>query len=87
MAYIICHSLYIFCAVLEAVLFLYIMSSWFPNATRFRGILLTLLDPIFVPVRGCLKRSVLNHATIDLTSMVTLILLSYLQSLFYGLSL
>jgi len=86
MTYVLCQALYIFCVVLESILFLYIVSSWFPNFAKIRSILLSLLDPIFVPIRICLKHSIINTSTADMTPMVTLIILSYLQTLFYGLS-
>ena len=86
MTYIVCHALYIFFMILESILFIYIISSWVPNTIKIRKLLLTLLDPLFVPIRYCLRHSVFNNSTIDLVPMVTLLVLSYLQSLFYGLS-
>lgn len=86
MTYIVCHALYIFFVILECVLFIYILGSWFPNALRFRALLLTLLDPIFVPIRFLLRKSVFYNAQRDLTPMVALILIFYLQSFFYGLA-
>lgn len=86
MTYILCRALYIFFVIMESVLFLYIISSWFPNAGKIRATLSTLLDPMFVPIRACLKHSVFSNHKIDLTPMITLIILSYLQTLFYNLS-
>ncbi|MFA9463615.1 MAG: YggT family protein [Velocimicrobium sp.] len=86
MTYIVFHAFYIFFVILESILFLYIISSWFPNSAKFRSLLLALLEPIFSPIRLCLKHSVMNNTSVDLTPMITLIILSYLQSLFYGLS-
>lgn len=86
MSYLIYHALYIFFMVLEGILFLYILSSWFPNSAKIRNLLLTLLDPLFIPIRFALKKSVFYNGMVDLAPMITLILLSYLQSLFYGLS-
>ncbi|MDK2809139.1 MAG: YggT family protein [Clostridiales bacterium] len=85
MAYVLSHSLYLFFMMLEMILFLYLVLSWFPNASRMRGVMLTLLDPIFTPIRFLLKHSILYNSSFDLTPMITLIVLSYLQSLFYNL--
>lgn len=86
MTYLICHALYIFFMVLEGILFFYILLSWLPSAGRLRALLFTLLEPVFVPLRACLRHSVFNSNGADLTPMVALILLSFLQSLFYNLS-
>lgn len=86
MTYIICHALYIFFIILEIILFLYIMSSWIPNAVRFRTLLTALLDPVFGPLRFLLHHSIFYNLSMDLTPMIALILISYLQTLFYGLS-
>lgn len=86
MTYLICHGLYIFFVILEGVLFFYILLSWLPQAVKLRAMLFVLLEPVFVPLRFCLRHSVFNSNGADLTPMVALIVLSFLQSLFYNLS-
>lgn len=77
------NSLYIFFVVLEMILFFYIMASWFPISTRIKSILVTLLDPILEPVRFLLKRSIFNTPTADISPIIGLVIISYLQQFFY----
>lgn len=78
-------AFYYFFLVLEGLLFLYIVSSWFPG-TKLRSFFYELLQPLFTPIRFLLKHSVFGSNFADFTPMIALILLSYLQSLFYQLS-
>lgn len=85
MTYLICQTFYYFFGILDFVLFLYILSSWFPNASKFRYILLEFLAPLFRPIQFCLKHSIFRTGIGDLTPMVALVILSYLQAFFYSM--
>lgn len=85
MAYLICQTFYYFFGILDGVLFLYILSSWFPNAGRFRRILAQFLEPLFGPIRWCLQHSIFRTGIGDLTPMIALVVLSYLQTFFYSM--
>lgn len=71
--------------ILEGILFLYIISAWFPG-TWLRTLLHELLQPIFSLIGLLLKHSIFKSNIGDFSPMLALILLSYLQSLFYQLS-
>ncbi len=85
MAHIVSLTFYYFFGVLDTILFLYIISSWFPNAQKVRYLLLMLLEPLFTPIRYCLKNSIFRTGYGDLTVMIALIVLSYLQTFFYSM--
>lgn len=78
-------ALYYFFIVLESVLFLYIISVWFPY-TAIRKFLYELLQPIFSLIQLLLKHSVFKSNLGDFSPMIALLLFSYLQTLFYQLS-
>lgn len=79
------HALYIFFIVLEIILFLYVITSWFPVNARFKNFLLTLLDPVLIPIRYLLKHSIFNTPTADLSVIIGFIVILYLQEFFYAL--
>jgi len=79
------NALYIFFVVLEIILFLYIITSWFPISIRIKNIFVTLLDPILEPVRFLLKHSIFNTPTADLSPIIGLVIISYFQQFFYVL--
>ncbi len=85
MTSIICQTFYYFFGVLDTILFLYILSSWFPNAQKIRYYLAQLLNPLFTPIRICLGHSIFRTGYGDLTPMIALIVLSYLQTFFYSM--
>lgn len=82
---IVCLTFYYFFGVLDTVLFLYILSSWFPTAQKIRNYLAQFLSPLFTPIRYCLSRSIFRTGYGDLTVMIALIVLSYLQTFFYSM--
>ena len=84
MTHMICQTFYYFFNILDTMLFLYILSSWFPNA-KIRYHLAKFLDPLFTPIRYCLAHSVFRTGRGDLTPMIALVVLSYLQTFFYSM--
>lgn len=78
-------SLYYFFMLMEGVLFLYIISVWFPG-TGFRKLLYSFLQPVLSLLQLLLKHSVFKSSPGDISPMIALLLFSYLQTLFYQLS-
>ena len=85
MVQLIFHGLYIFFFILEIVLCVSIISSWIPGCKTFKGILSELLEPMLLPIRFCLRHSIFHTKLIDLSPLLALIILSYLQTFFYQL--
>lgn len=85
MTSLIYYALYIFFVVLEIILFLYILTSWFPINNRFKNLLITLLAPVLDPVRYLLKHSIFNTPTADISPIIGLVIISFLQQFFYTL--
>ena len=83
MTHMICQTFYYFFNILDTMLFLYILSSWFPNTKRYH--LAKFLDPLFTPIRYCLAHSIFRTGRGDLTPMIALVVLSYLQTFFYSM--
>ncbi len=80
---VIYEALYVFFIVLEMILFLYVITSWFPMNNRIRGFLAILIDPILIPVRYLLKRSIFNTPTADLSPVIGFVIILFLQEFFY----
>lgn len=78
-------AFYYFFVILELILFLYIVSGWFPGR-KVRKMLYELLQPIFALLQLLLRNSVFKSSLGDFTPMLALLLFSYLQGLFYQLS-
>lgn len=81
---LICQAFYIFFVILQIVLLLYILLSWFPKGIHIRSFLLLILDPLFAPLRYFVRHSALQNSVFDITPMIALVVISYLQSLFYS---
>ncbi len=75
-------ALYVFFTVLEIILFLYVIASWFPNGKDIKEMLSTVLDPILVPVRYLLKHSIFNTPRADLAPIISFVIILFLQELF-----
>ncbi|WP_123608612.1 YggT family protein [Mobilisporobacter senegalensis] len=82
---VIINSLYIFCVVLEGILFLYILSTWIRISPKIQGIFNILLDPLLDPIRYLLKHSIFQVRNYDLSPIIGFLVLSYLQEFFYAL--
>lgn len=85
MTHLIGLTFYYFFGILDMVLFLYILSSWFPNSSKLRYLLLQFLNPLFTPIRFCLQHSVFRTGIGDLTPMIALVIISYCQTFFYSM--
>ncbi len=85
MAHLIFNTLYVFFIVLEMILFLYVITSWFPINNRIKSILVTLIDPILMPVRYLLKHSIFNTPAADLSPVISFVIILFLQEFFYVL--
>ncbi len=75
-------ALYIFFTVLEIILFIYVIASWFPLSNRFKSMLTFVLDPILEPVRYLLRHSIFNTPRADLSPMIGFIVILFLQEFF-----
>lgn len=84
MAGLIYQALYIFFVVLELLLFLFIFSTWLPAGNRITAFLYVLVEPMLVPIRFLLKRSVFQ-ARGDLSPIIAFVVLTFLQNFFYGI--
>ncbi|WP_455717106.1 YggT family protein [Anaerosporobacter sp.] len=85
MSNLIVNSLYVFFIVLEIILFTYFMMSWFPFNAKFKEFLITLIEPLLTPIRFLLKHSIFNTKVIDLSPMIALVVILFLQTIFYNL--
>lgn len=75
--------LYTFFIFLEIILYLYILSLWLPFNYKFKNILITLMTPLLQPIRYLLKKSIFNTPVIDISPIIALVVISFLQNLFY----
>lgn len=80
---IIMNALYVFFIVLEVVLFLSILSSWFHVSAKINELFDVLLGPILEPIRYLLKHSIFQVSNYDFATILGLLVMSYLQNFFY----
>lgn len=85
MANLIYNVFYVFFVVLEMILFLYILTSWFRISGKIKNILFTLIEPVLTPVRYLLKHSIFNSPAADLSPIISFIIIVFLQDFFYTL--
>ncbi len=83
MTHLFFNALYVFFIVLEMILFLYVITSWFPVNNRFKNFLTVLIDPILIPVRYLLKHSIFNTPAADLSPVIGFVIILFLQEFFY----
>jgi uncharacterized protein YggT (Ycf19 family) len=83
MAHLLYNTLYVFFIVLEMILFLYVITSWFPISHSIKGFLAVLIDPVLVPVRYLLKHSIFNTPAADLSPIISFVIILFLQEFFY----
>lgn len=76
------NAFYVFFVVLEIILFLYILTSWFRMNGKIKNILFTLIEPVLTPVRYMLKHSIFNSPTADLSPIISFIIIVFLQDFF-----
>lgn len=75
-------TFYIFFILLQIILLLSMLSSWFSGGTRFKNILSILIEPILTPVRSLLKHSIFNNPAGDLSPLIGFVIIIFLQKLF-----
>ncbi len=83
MTHLLFSALYVFFIVLEIILFLYVIISWFPINNFIRNLLTVLIEPILTPVRFLLKHSIFNTPTADLSPIISFVIILFLQEFFY----
>jgi uncharacterized protein YggT (Ycf19 family) len=79
MSILIYRTFYVFFNVIEIILFVYIISSWFPIPNGIKKIILTLINPFLDPIRFLLKRSIFNTSVSDFSPIIGIVILSFLQ--------
>lgn len=85
MTHLLFNALYVFFIVLEMILFLYVITSWFPINHNIKSFLVVLIEPILVPVRYLLKHSIFNTPAADLSPIISFVIILFLQEFFYVL--
>lgn len=73
-------TFYVFFNVIEIILFINLISSWFPIPNGIKKILVTLINPILDPIRFLLRRSIFNTPVSDFSPIIGIVILSYLQN-------
>ncbi len=72
-------AFYIFFLILEYSVFAYMILSWIPSLKGFRNLLSRFLDPLFTIIRYLMKHSVFRATQMDMTPLLAIFILSYLQ--------
>jgi YggT family protein len=78
-------TFYMFFVVLQIILLLYMVSSWFNGGEKFKNLLSLLIEPIITPVRFLLKYSIFGNLAADLSPLISFVLIMFLQDLFIRL--
>ena len=79
MVYYIIYCMEIFFIVLECLVVLFLVQSFFPLSQKVRLFFLMMVSPILFPMQKIMKYSMMNTFSIDLSPYVILIILSYLE--------
>lgn len=79
MVYYIIYCMEIFFIVLECLVVLFLVQSFFPLSQKVRLFFLMMVSPILFPMQKIMKHSMMNTFSIDLSPYVILIILSYLE--------
>jgi len=82
MAQIIYTTFYIFFMIMQLVLLLYMLSSWFRGGERIKNLLALLMEPILTPVRFLLKYSIFSNPAADLSPLIGFVIILFLQNFF-----
>ncbi len=82
MAYTIYTTFYVFFIVLQIILLLYMLSSWFTGGERIKSLLSLLIEPVLTPVRFILKYSIFNNPAADLSPLIGFVIILFLQDFF-----
>lgn len=79
MAQYIIYCMEIFFIVLECLVVLFLVQSFFPLPQKVRVFFLMMVSPILFPMQNLMKRSMMNTFSLDLSPYIILIILSYLE--------
>ena len=79
MVHYIIYCMEIFFIVLECLVVLFLVQSFFPLSQKVRIFFLMMVSPILFPMQKIMKYSMMNTFSIDLSPYVILIILSYLE--------
>ncbi|CDA85790.1 unknown [Clostridium sp. CAG:230] len=79
MVHYIIYCMEIFFIVLECLVVLFLVQSFFPLSQKVRLFFLMMVSPILFPMQKIMKHSMMNTFSIDLSPYVILIILSYLE--------
>lgn len=82
MAHTIYTTFYVFFIVLQIILLLYMLSSWFTGGERIKSLLSLLIEPVLTPVRFILKYSIFNNPAADLSPLIGFVIILFLQDFF-----
>ncbi|MGN6712044.1 YggT family protein [Anaerocolumna jejuensis] len=82
MAHTIYTTFYVFFIVLQIILLLYMLSSWFAGGERIKSLLSLLIEPVLTPVRFILKYSIFNNPAADLSPLIGFVIILFLQDFF-----
>lgn len=78
-------TFYMFFVVLQVILLLFMVSSWFNGGEKFKNLLSLLIEPILTPVRFLLKYSIFGNPAADLSPLISFVLIMFLQDFFVKL--
>lgn len=79
MVHYIIYCMEIFFIVLECLVVLFLVQSFFPLSQKVRLFFLMMVSPILFPMQKIMKHSMMNTFSIDLSPYVILNILSYLE--------
>lgn len=82
MIHIIYTTFYIFFIILQMILLLYMLLSWFTGGDSFKNLLSLLIEPVLTPVRFMLKYSIFNNPAADLSPLIGFVIILFLQDFF-----
>ena len=74
-------ALHLFFHILEACLVAYVIVSWVPYGKRLKRMLTVFLEPILSFVRYLLRHSIYGSNVIDMSPLISLLILRYFQIL------
>ncbi len=74
---------YIFFGVVEVLLLLYLLMSFFPNNNWFRKKITELVNPIIEPTRFLLNYSIFKSNEADFSPLISYIIVNFFQQFFY----
>lgn len=75
-------TFYIFFILLQIILLMHMLSSWFSGGARFKSLLSLLIEPVLAPVRYLLKYSIFNNPAADLSPLIGFVIILFLQDFF-----